>query len=143
MNQVVEIITNNISSSLSNINLLKSFFLETNSVDDYNACNDLRVSFKIFYKEILEQISDLNNNQNDEGRNLLLVVDKYKQIKLDSCRFSINKNKVLVENIINSITHIKDLTELLIKQQKETPLNKEEVLIIKNQIMCFKCDIFY
>lgn len=88
MNQRVEDITNNISFTLSNINVLKNLFLEENSVDNYHICNDLRISFKIFYEEIFRQVSNLND------ADLSIITEQYQQIKLNCDRFNANKKRL-------------------------------------------------
>ncbi len=139
MNSIVEGITNNISFTLSNINLLKNIFLKDGSIDNYNICNNLRINFKKFYQEILEQISNLDD---DKKYDLSLIAVKYEKIKSDFDRLK-NNNKALTENIINAITYIKDLVEFLIIQQQKIPLDKKEMLTIQNQIMCFRNEILH
>jgi hypothetical protein len=140
MNQVVGNITNGITFALYNINLLKNIFLEQNSIDKYNDCNELRIAFKEFYKEVLEQISNLYNTR-EAG--VSYVFDKYQKIKSDVNLLSNLENKTVTENIIYSITQIKESFDFLITRQIKMSFNTKEVSMIKNQIARFEHDIIY
>ncbi|MFT6333158.1 MAG: hypothetical protein ACJAW3_001511 [Lentimonas sp.] len=140
MSEKVQNITNNISLVLHNINLAKSELLERQSMEYYDSCNDLRVNFKNFYQETLEKICHV---EDEENGNLNHILELFNKIKSSLKLFANYDNKILLKDIEDSVDQIKDLADSLFYKQKETPLDKESILMIQNQIMCFKYDNDY
>jgi hypothetical protein len=140
MNETVQNITNNISLTLHNINLVKNDSLELSSLDEYHHCNDLRINFKNFYQEVLEKICHLADDGNVNLNHILELFNKTKSsLKL----FANYDNEILLKDIEYSVDQIKDLANSFFSKQKETPSDKESILMIQNQIICFKYDNAY
>ncbi|MFT6220535.1 MAG: hypothetical protein ACJAVG_001254, partial [Rickettsiales bacterium] len=79
----------------------------------------------------------------EENGNLNHILELFNKIKSSLKLFANYDNKILLKDIEDSVDQIKDLADSLFYKQKETPLDKESILMIQNQIMCFKYDNDY
>jgi hypothetical protein len=144
MKHIVQNITNNISFTLANINVLKNTFLDQNLIDKYNRCNELRVKFTEFYQEIFKQISILNHILEPNIDSIINSINtKYIQIK--SVLNFVNQidNKILIKDIEDIILQTKKLFDFLIEEQIKNPISTEEMPIIQNHLTYFKHDLIY
>lgn len=144
MKHIVQDITDNISFTLANINILKNLFLEQNLIDSYNRCNELRVKFTEFYQEIVSQISILNHISEPNIDSIINSINT-KYIQTKSVLNFVNQidNKILIKDIEDIILQTKKLFDFLIEEQIKNPISTEEMLMIKNHITYFKHDLIY